>query len=107
MANLIEEIVIWRTSSGGRWKFLEIIVFSDDVFQAKCFSSINKAGRNEAEAISDLLDDFVRTFKSEGLKSKIIQGFQKLRDNDLSGGSSEKMEIVLVPEDQRKTSFSM
>ena len=38
----------------------------------------------------------------ENLNSKIIQGFQQLRDNDLSCNSQQSMEVFMVPEEQPK-----
>ena len=62
------------------------------------FNSVNEPDTNEDEGLSDLLDDFVRKFNSEHLRSRILEGFQQLRESDFSGNSLESTEISVVPD---------
>ena len=67
--------------------------------------------RTEDDFISALLDtcaekDSLRYVNFENLRCKVIQGFQQLRENQLSGDSRESMEIDLEPEEPREADSS-
>ena len=97
MSVLIKDIEIHRTSRNGCWRVLCIAVGTN--FQNNYFQSCNESNRNENEVILDLLDDLVREFNFlECFKTKILQGFNQLQQNDFSGNSWELMQISLVPQ---------
>ena len=102
MSVVIKDIEILRKSRNGRWTVLCIAVGTN--LQSNYFQYCNESNRNENEVISDLLDDFVREFNFlECFKTKILQGFNQLQQNDFSGNSWELMQISLVPQ---KSHFS-
>ena len=69
-------------------------------------------GKTEDDFISALLDDCekekddLRYVNHENLRSKVLQGFQKLRENQLSGDSRESMEIIVKPKEPREVDSS-
>ena len=102
MSNLIEDIMISRSSSNGSWTSLCIYVaiYNSD---SKIFNSVNVLDRNEDEALTDLMANFARDFSSESLRRKIIQEFLQMRQNNLN---IEIGLIQLAPEDQLEPHFS-
>ena len=89
-----EIVVLERISTNGRWSSLYLNLPMDGV--GVKINNIPDA--NEDTALSKLLDDFENKFKFVNLRSKILQGFLQLRENDLSGDSHETMEIDVVTE---------
>ena len=101
MSNL--EVEISRSSVNGHYDSLRIKATNEDdeVLIIKRYVWMD----NEAEAVTVLLDELVELFdlvdlignSIELLRLKIIQGFNQMRENDLSGNSREIMKIPVVP----------
>ena len=115
MSNLIEEILISRSSMNDATKILIIYFFDNDhVLHRKDAVRFPLSFVNEDEIVATLLDNFLRTYYSdylsviseEQLRLKIIEGFRQLRRNDLNGNNRETMAISLVPQGQLEPHFS-
>ena len=112
MSNSINEIRIYRYSIDHHyeWLFIEIADGDDVTDNVGVDYATNN---NEDEAVIQVFDEFVEHFQLnylpntslEQLKLNIIQGFDQLRQNDLSGNSLETM-IVDLPQEQLELHFS-
>ena len=90
-----EVVVLERTSTNGIWSCLFFKLEKDGGGN----EIKNTSDINEDDALWNLLDDFENDFKFVNLRSKILQGFIQLRENDFSGNSQETMEISVETED--------
>ena len=107
MTNLIKMIKIERISFNGSWDRIEMSYKRDEYMSFPIFESILRTNRSEDEAVSVLLDRFVIGLSFNGslegidldnLRSKVIQGFHQLRENDWSGSSRQILELSFVLE---------
>ena len=113
MSNSIIEMRIFRSSIDNHYEWLLIEI--DDVDDLSLNVAMNYVtNNNEDEAVIQLFDKFVERFyldyptntSLEQFRLKIIQGFDQLRENDLSGNSHEIMKIHMVPKKQLEPHFS-
>ena len=109
MSNSIKEMRIFRSSTDHHYEWL--LIEFDDVDDLLHNVVMNYAtNNNEDEAVIQLFDEFVEKFSSDYLTNtsleqfrlKITQGFDQLRENDLSGNSYEIMKIPVVSKEQTK-----
>ena len=105
MPNTLKKVTIKRWSLHGCWDKLEI-KSNDEGFRDLNLVSVNIFKGEEDSAVLDLVkffDEYL-SFRSfninyEHLKSEILQGFQKLKENDLTGDSEESIDFIVIPID--------
>jgi len=76
MTNLVQNIKISRMSQDGSWKAFFINFVSNGKNRGVC---LFPNGKNEQDALKELLDDFRRKIKSDYLRIRILDGFKQLR----------------------------
>ena len=102
-------MTIFRSSIDDHYELL-LIEFVDVDNLADNVGMNYATNNNEDEAVIQLFDEFVEKFSSDYLTNKnleqfrlkITQGFDQLRENDLSGNSYEIMKIPVVSKEQTK-----
>ena len=99
-----DNLLIVRRSVGGRWDKLEIFAHIDG--RVNVCGEENTSDKNEDDAVSDLLHDFVSFLGHEHLRPRIIQCLHQLRENDFSGNSEGSMILYVVPKEKLEPHFS-
>ena len=94
MSNLVQQVQIRRICNDGCWKSLLVVakVYGDWTgLEIK-----NDNNLTEDEALSSVLDDFVREFDSENLRSSIREGFLLLRERNLYNNIHAWLDISVI-----------
>jgi len=76
MTNLVQNIKISRMSQDGSWKAFFINFVSNGKNRGVC---LFPNGKNEQDAVNELLDDFRRKIGSDYLRLRILDGFKQLK----------------------------
>ena len=87
MSNSVRNIQIRRVTHKSHWLYLEVRIELTE--KNSEFRVFNESDKYEDEGISGLLNDFMRQFNSEYLKSKIRSGFSQMEDEDSDGNVIE------------------
>ena len=95
----VEKIEISRVSRNGEWQTIRLMVFTVNNSNNMAFYAVNRPDEteNEDEALLKLFCEIItQGFDLRHSKSQVIEGYNLLRENDLSGNSHDSIEILAV-----------
>ena len=100
IAVVTEDLVLRRSSSSDdNYVLLDIKIYDENELLVSMTDYVNN--NSEDESVEKLFDDYVEYFHSdyvtseslEQLRFKVIQGFNQMRLNDISGNSDDYIKI--------------
>ena len=113
MSNLVKKVHIKRIGLNSNGCLLTINV-DRSIFQFQFRSDMTNPNGSEETATISFLDNvvdvslfrYLRNINLDQMRSDVLQGFNQMRENDLSGNTRETMEISLVSEYPLEPHFS-
>ena len=102
MSDSIEEIYLLRCVSNGQYDYLILRIKSNNNYAH--INSGRSPGLTEEEAVNTIANVFLKDYKSEYYKEKIIEGFEQLRLRNVTNSFSDDMEIPVLPFEQHYSS---
>ena len=94
---IIKQFAISRISCNGQWQRIFLRVYTDSSY-TRSFVDHNRGPgdpRDELTVIYQILNVIT---DNPSIRSQVLQGFDRLRENDLSGNSRQSTRITVVPE---------
>ena len=102
-------LIVERSSENGLWRRLTLILYETNRLSNFRDSSVlnETSDCNEDDIISDtnfIFDEFLESLSLQFMKSKVLQTFHRMRENDLNGDGLETTKLPVVLEEE--THFS-
>ena len=104
--------MVERSSKNGCWRRLALILYQNNKLSnfRDCFVLSTIDCEEEDDLICDrtfIFDQFLVNFNLVFMKSKILQMFYQMRENDTSGNSWESIKLPVVPEEVPHSSCNL